>query len=445
MINNLGSSALALTGVDNHPQSGRDIRADGVLTSKDLATRGKKRGGKKKESNVSKWALKRMASKLLPGWSVCSCMIQPIDGVGSIPLIHVPETQSGVIGGVKRCRSVWTCPYCATEISEGRREECREAADKWRALKEKGGFGGRLVLVTYTVRHKATTPVKWLVEQLRAAYRKMKQSGNYRRLCDAYGVAGSVTTMELKHGDENGWHPHFHELLFVPSEFILSNFDEGLRHLWEMATAKFGLSVNEFGLHLEDCDQKIADYITKVGYEPAWTEVEEMSKWHLKTGESAQRLPHEHYTPFELLRFAMEGDERAGELFIEYAGATYRKSQMRWKTGFREFLGLEKEKDEEDFINEHIKEGVVMTELNINEEWPIIVGNDVVPELKDILATGNMESLCEFLGMFGIERSPAIQPHVIDLDERRKIKKYKETFVMINFLLVVQGKKAIGA
>jgi hypothetical protein len=349
-------------------------------------------------------------------------MIRPADGVGSIPLIHVPETQSGVIGGVKRCRSVWICPYCGTEISEARRVELRESADIWRLPIEEGGyFAGRLAMATYTVRHSASTPVKSLVQALKAAYRQMKKSANYRRLCDRYGVAGSVTTMELKHSEENGWHPHFHELLYVYGWFDIVGFERELRRLWEVACAKFNLSMNHYGLHLTDCDQEIIEYITKYRQEPAWTESEELSKWHLKVGATGQRREFsKHYTPFQLLRFALEGDERAGVLFQEYAAAVYGKAQMRWKTGFRQFLGLQQEKTDEAIIDEHEHKGLLMTQLDVGQEWAVIVGNDAVPELKDVLAIGSMQALCDFLGQFEIMRDPDVLPKVIDLAERKK-------------------------
>ncbi len=363
----------------------------------------------------SKWALRAESARLLPMWSVKDCMHKVVDGMGTVTGIHVPSTKSGVIVGVKRCKSVWVCPICASVITERRRLELQEALDLWR-----GKFGGRVVMCTYTFRHGLHTPLKWMVAQLNEAFRVMKKPGSYGRMLDRFGVAGSVAARENKHSMVNGHHPHIHELLFVPSTVDVALLEMELRAAWETAAAKCGLSMNQHGFSLDDCDRSAADYLAKFGHEAEWTEAEEISKWHLKRRGSATRQPEEHYTPFQLLRFSLEGDEEAGRLFVEYAQAFYGRAQMRWKPGFRETLGLVKERSDAELIEEHTEVGEVMVVLHATEEWPRITGNDAVGEFVQTLATGDMHLLCKFLGLLGIERDPEAVPYLIDMKQPKQ-------------------------
>jgi len=327
------------------------------------------------------------------------------DGVGTVTGIHVPATGSGVIAGVVRCRSAWVCPICASQITETRRRELADALATWRDR-----FDGRVVMCTYTFQHHALMPLRGMIERLNTAFRAMKQGGAYGRLLKRYGIAGSVAAREVKHSQINGWHPHIHELLFAAKDADVGALECELRHAWEVAAAAVGLTMNQHGFKLDDCDQRIADYVAKWGHEPAWTEAEEISKGYVKVRGTTQRDPEGHYTPFQLLRFAHEGDTDAAALFVEYAHATYRRAQIRWKKGFRQFLGLVEEKTDDQAIEEHEELGQVMVCLNASTEWPIIVGNDAVGELVAVLAMGDMQALCAFLEGFGIYRDPAVAP-----------------------------------
>lgn len=379
-------------------------------TGKDLAT-------KSGFDGPSKWALRRSSAKLLPGWAVCDCMHKVVDGAATVSGIYVPATQSGVLAGVKRCKSVWACPLCASQITEKRRAELHEGLHAWRNSET---FNGRVVMLTYTFRHDAQMPLRWMVAALNKAFRAMKQPGSYGRLLERYGVAGSVAAREVKHSMLHGWHPHIHELLFVPAGVDIVALERELRAMWETAAAKVGLSMNQHGFKLDDCDQHVADYVAKYGTEPAWTEAEELSKWHLKRRGSSVRQPDEHYTPFQLLRFYHEGDEEAGKLFAEYAVAFYRRAQIRWKPGFREYLGLREEKTDEACVTEHEEVGQVLVVLDAFQEWPLITGNDAVGEFVAVLATGDMALVCAFLDAFGIYRDPNQAPYLIDLKQRKK-------------------------
>lgn len=394
-------------------------RPKGLGTGKDVAT---KRG----TPGPSKWALRRESARLLPGWSVGDCMHKVVDGASSVMGIHVPATHSGVLAGLKRCRSTWVCPICASQITEIRRNELHEALAIWRNPE---GFNGRVVMLTYTFRHHARMPLKWMVSQLNEAFRDMKKSGAYGRMLKRYGIAGSVAAREAKYG-EAGWHPHIHELLFLPRSADVKALSDELREMWMAAAAKFGLSMNRYGFQLDDCDEHVAEYIAKFGHDPAWSEAEEISKWHLKVRGSVVREPGQHYTPFQLLRFSLEGDEEAGALFIEYAEAFYRRAQIRWKPGFRQALGLNQEKTDDECIEDSEQLGEVMVTLDAQTEWPIIAGSDAVGEFVAALATGEMAVVCAFLAELGIERDAGALPVVVDLQEAKKRKRDKQRSVI---------------
>ncbi|MGM9117332.1 hypothetical protein ACTFF4_05615, partial [Campylobacter jejuni] len=54
---------------------------------------------------------------------------------------------------------------------------------------------------------------------LRAALRRFRQSRTYRHFKEDTGITGLIRNLEVTYGDANGWHPHVHELWFLPRRF----------------------------------------------------------------------------------------------------------------------------------------------------------------------------------------------------------------------------------
>ncbi len=144
--------------------------------------------------------------------------------------------------GVTLCGSVWSCPRCSAVIAQRRAEEISRAVATCHRL------GGRVYLMTTTVRHTRKDSLNDLFNALQKGWRAglggVAWSGRKERVrarkgrewvepamlgdAERFGVAGRVrateATVSLPGSGGHGWHVHFHALLFVTG-----NLGNGLR------------------------------------------------------------------------------------------------------------------------------------------------------------------------------------------------------------------------
>lgn len=143
--------------------------------------------------------------------------------------------------GLMTCGSVWSCPRCSAVIAHTRAEEIG------RAVRECHQQGGKVYLMTLTMRHTSRDRLaelwdgltvgwrsafgtrKWTGQRSRIVERAGKTVAVRGRLGDAelFDVAGMTRVVEATYGAPasggNGWHLHIHALVFTASamEFAL--------------------------------------------------------------------------------------------------------------------------------------------------------------------------------------------------------------------------------
>ena len=228
-------------------------------------------------------------------------------------------------GGLQVCGSVWGCPLCAASISERRRKELAEA------IVAANFQGLQVVLVTLTIRHGVGDDVRDMLRRMSDARRRMTSGRRGVAWRIAVGLRGSVRALEVTHG-VNGWHPHYHILLFLgPHQLTLEQIAAGYGERWIAACVKAGLPAPLPGVACTVQDgTRASTYVSK------WGLPEELAKAHVKHARA-----HVGRTPMDLLRaYADDGDERAGQLWREYAAAFKGQRQLWWSHGLRAMLGL---------------------------------------------------------------------------------------------------------
>jgi Replication protein len=276
------------------------------------------------------------------------------------------------------CGSVWHCPICAARVANERSSEIRDAM----LLAAEKGF--KAVLVTLTARHNRKTVLKDQLKAMTQAYAAVWRGESAKRFRDQFGILGMIRTLECTHGKEHGWHPHIHILIFVPNDCDVVAFGSAFRMRWECMAAKYDLVMNKHGFDIQDNTQKVADYIAKWGHDPSWGDWDELARWHTKIGRG--REENEHYTPWQLLDFADNGDEAAGVLWREYALTFYRKKQLHWSRGLRKKLGMEKELTDEEVAQKEQENATTEYEIKLNnDQWNWIKGNDLRVELLELV------------------------------------------------------------
>lgn len=307
----------------------------------------------------------------------------------SVDLLYVPEHKAGAFRGLQTCGSPWSCPVCAAKIAVRRREELR------RGVVEHERRGGCVALVTYTIRHKHGDDLGNLLRSMAAAREQLKSGKAATTLAARFSVVGSVRGLEVTHG-ANGWHPHYHELLFLSRPPNPDQLRAVLLARWAAAVVDAGLrDITEHGVDVQLADLSVADYITKYGHERTWGVESEITLGQVKRGRVKGS------TPVQLLAGYYDGDAGAGDLWLEYARVMKGQRALWWSRGLRASLALGEEKTDAEIASDRDAVGVLLARLSW-QQWRVVLANDARAELLAVLATNDAAAVWSFLRGLGV-------------------------------------------
>ena len=149
------------------------------------------------------------------------------------------------------------------------------------------------------------------------------------------GKIGHIKALEVTHG-RNGWHPHYHILIFTKQELPKDYDTAPLLELWQNSCrlAKLPIPNEKYGLNWKKGDY--SGYISKWGIDS------EMTKGHVKSGRNGNA------TARDLLKMSMlEGGEQFGKLFQEFAICFKGSRQLDWSRGLKAMFSIDNKTDEE--------------------------------------------------------------------------------------------------
>lgn len=309
---------------------------------------------------AERFALQSVSRSILPNSRTAACLRHRAKG-REIEVYRSTDFGSTSFGGLQTCGSVWACPVCAAKIAERRRAEIQSAV----AIHE--AQGGHVLLLTLTNPHYASTRLSELLEGQRKALHAFMRNRSGRDWFRLVGCNGHIRTLEVTHG-ANGWHPHFHILLFCRTEPGTPGCAGGApvgpgavrlgADVWRQACLRAGLPVPsyEHGFRLDD-GSKAAKYVAKWGLE------DEMTKGHIKKGRK------ESETPFDLLRrvLASSADKEAARLFREFAAEFKGARQLVWSRGLKDRFQVVEVDDDE--ISQRLEEEAVVLGRITLAEW----------------------------------------------------------------------------
>lgn len=379
-----------------------------------------------------KYALQRTAQSLL--WDEAAskqhrtCTCHRDSASDGVVVYRNTDGSSARLGNVISCGSVWCCTICAGRITESRRADMQRVQNAWLL------DGGSCLLMTYTFPHEFDMPLAELLPKFSEAVDYFKSHRTYERIFGTslalieqreqkgkplknikkgeFPRLGTVRSLEVTHG-QNGWHPHSHEVLFMHDDALLKSpqvIDE-LKALWVECLLKAGLGdhsqINymlERALDIRGGDY-VSDYINKFGREPinvnGWTIAHEVTKANSKLGKQGRKVGADyHYTPFQLLGFATDGDEEAGQLFKEFAHAFNGKRQNYWTNGLKDWFGID-DKTEDDIAAEEGSETKAPEEEFVirldTEQWRDVIATNARGELIEAAAHDGQEGVIRLL------------------------------------------------
>lgn len=294
--------------------------------------------------------------KILKGERTQHCFFNRVDRNDGVGVMFNKSRNKANYSNIMRCANAWGCPVCAAIISEHRKNEVKEAMDWWKAQ------GGSVLLLTLTVPHYSHTDIKQLKKDLKKAYSKFfKGVRASQNLFSKWMIEHYISCFEITHG-ENGFHPHYHILLFVPYAVGIGShigMEQDMYAVWKDCCTKSGLDEpsEKHGLHLQ-AGNDAANYVAKWGLE------HEMTKGHVKKGKKESR------TPFDILRsYDESGDEKEANLFRLYYFAFKGTRQLNWSKGLKKLSSNgQEEKTDQEIVDDTDNVAELLFKLDI-ELW----------------------------------------------------------------------------
>lgn len=269
-------------------------------------------------------------------------IVRPTYGPDGVYVLSKPDESK--LFGLTMCKNPFACPCCSAHRMSIYSAQIAIALDE---MRKRGYFG---FMMTLTIPHLNFMSCREITDCLYETYsyfrRTMKQK-NYRKtkrtgtashqFYEDVQIAHSVTVCEYTHG-ENGWHPHFHAILWIPK----SNVDKVLK--WQTELNKFWLYTAEriMKKHFSKCEGTItnlfkysepdAGVIFSTNSDGSLSESlssQYICGWGANrevTGNYRKMATHNgHRTPYQILEDAYNGDTDSLDLYLDYCLAVTRK------------------------------------------------------------------------------------------------------------------------
>lgn len=341
-------------------------------------------------ARLQRFMLQSVARKFLPKSRTDKCL-RLRQASKEIQVWQSKEHKTTSYSGLQTCGSVWACPVCSAKIAERRRAEIIAAMAAHKAT------GGCMNLLTLTAPHQRVDQLGDLLAKQALALKNMFADRTVRKVLAEMGVVGQIRALEVTHGRlsdfNNGWHPHYHFLLFAGSGVDLARFDGPqmkdwavrLYLRWAACCERAGLGTPSFahGLKLDD-GSKAARYVSKWGLE------DEMTKGHTKKATQGE-------TPFDFLRAYLgdRADKVAGALFKEFAETFKGKQQLRWSPGLKKRYAIGESSDEE--LAAQMEDHAAMLGTITIEQWRDVLAVDGNGMVLILAANGGWDAVAVYL------------------------------------------------
>ncbi len=329
---------------------------------------------------AERFALKSAAVRLLDnGHRTSKCMRWRVPKQET-QVLKGATTDRAFFSGLQVCAMPWTCPVCASKISERRRLEVAKA------MKQSEALGLKVALITPTVPHGLGDDLAAMADAMQKAWSSLWQGKAGMQLRERLGLFGHIRALEVTHG-ANGFHPHFHALMFYhPEQTRFEEWGEIISLAWQRAAVRAGLPAPslDHGCQVDD-GTKAAQYVAK----GVWGLESEVTKGHVKKGKRGSR------TPFDLLRDYMRRDKQAGAIWRVYAQAFEGRRQLYWSNGLKKLLAIAELSDEEIAHKPDDEKALLLATIS-DQQWKLIYRRHMESAVLD-LAEVSVDALRRFL------------------------------------------------
>jgi hypothetical protein len=342
------------------------------------------------DSRVQRFALQSVARTFFPDSRLNKCLRLRQQGK-DVQVLKSKEFKTASYSGLQTCGSVWRCPVCSAKIAERRRVEIIAAMTAHIAA------GGCVNMLTLTCPHQFKDKLADLLVKQAKALNLFWSDKVVKAIFKEMGTIGQIRALEVTNGRlselNNGWHPHYHILLFQGVGVDLTRFDKAQMTDWQVrlylrwaarcVSAGLGEPSYAHGLKLDD-GEHAAKYVTKWGLE------DEMTKGHTKKAINGE-------TPFDFLRAYLldKTDKQAMALFIEFAETFQGKRQLHWSKGLKKRFAIA-EKSDEALAEEKEDATVYLGKIEL-DQWRDVLCVDGRANVLVIAASSGWEAVSVYL------------------------------------------------
>lgn len=292
------------------------------------------------EQSIDKFTLQAAARELTDSNALRSCLRVPVPNAQSVDVMKTAKGERTYYRNLCTCKLVWLCPVCAARISNNRTNALIEllsetedtpAVDVEDFHVTRRDLKYHVAMMTFTVGHKAHTPLQKTMEIVKSAYHNLWSGRKAQKFMDAYDILGTVRAFEITHGDTNGWHPHIHTLLISERKFNAQKRLDILSMLsgrWVDSVEDVGgYATIDRGLDVTVGEESLIKYVSYAGQKIAKTTIDKSPI--MEVGLTPAKTAHvEGRTLWQLLADYVRGDVRSGELWTVAQGQLIGTKQL---------------------------------------------------------------------------------------------------------------------
>jgi hypothetical protein len=235
--------------------------------------------------------------------------------------------------GTLRCASWCACPVCSVALRIERSNDVVKCVNWWRDNPD-----CEVLLLTLTLAHSMGDDLRALNKALQRCWRHLWAGKPGARLKRLLGLDHYIRGADHTHGT-NGWHPHFHAVLFVRT------IPDAARALSELKARWHSAVLRELGREYAPSWSKGVDL------RPAKREGDYLVKLGLELTSSETKTASKGRTPWEIARSAAAGDHDSVVLWDVYVKAMKGVRQLVWSRQLRKLAGVGEELTDEQIVN----------------------------------------------------------------------------------------------
>lgn len=170
------------------------------------------------------------------------------------------ENTKTYLKNIHHCNSVWACPVCRFKIMTVRTNEIINIS---KGEQKTGKYMSFLTLTRQHKKHKSIDELDQHIKQFNKDFRYITSLRELKKYKKSSGFA-YIKAFEIMYNSKNGYHPHFHSILYANSREELKEIGETIINAW-LKLSPNTTRINQKHIQVYDNeDEELEKYISKM-------------------------------------------------------------------------------------------------------------------------------------------------------------------------------------